>query len=94
MRRIVLVLLALLLVAASFSLITAGHRGRNLTAQLERAQQETKRLEAEGNRLRIELSRASQPAAVEAAARNLGMRSVDAKNAAFLPAPPARERAP
>lgn len=84
--RALLIVLAALLVASSLSLITAQHRARGLFVDLERAQQLAKRLEADGDRLRIELGRASQPAAIEHAARELGLRPVDGSRVVFLPA--------
>lgn len=78
------------LVACSLGLITSQHRARGLFVEVERAQQMAQQLEAEGNRLRVELGRASQPASVEAAARHLGLRPVDSAHTAFLPAPAAR----
>jgi cell division protein FtsL len=81
-----LLLVAALLVASGLSLVTAQHLARSLFVDLERARQQSKALEAEGNRLRVELGRASQPAAVEAAARGLGLRPVDAARTVFLPA--------
>jgi cell division protein FtsL len=75
------------LVASSLSLITSQHRARGLFVELERAQQLAQQLEADGNRLRVELGRVSQPANVEAAARQLGLRTVDSARTAFLPSP-------
>jgi len=85
--RIAILLLAALLVAASLSLVTAQHRSRGLFVELGRLQAQAKELEAEGNRLRIELGRAAQPAAVAAAARALGLRPTESRQTAFLPAP-------
>jgi cell division protein FtsL len=84
--RALLALAVALLVAASFSLVTAQHRSRSLFVDLERAQQQSRQLDAEGDRLRIELGRASQPAAIESAARELGLRPVDGGRVVFLPA--------
>lgn len=84
--RALLALVVLLLVAASFSLVTAQHRARSLFVDLERAQQQARQLDAEGDRLRIELGRASQPAAIESAARELGLKPVDGGRVVFLPA--------
>lgn len=78
-------LLAALLMASALSLISAQHRARELFADLEAAQQSTHASENEGNRLRIELGRASQPAAIEAAARRLGLRPIDPEHTALLP---------
>jgi cell division protein FtsL len=86
--RGVTVLVAALLVASGLAAVSAQHRARTLFIDLERAQQQGKALEAEGNRLRIELGRAAQPATVEAAARALGLRPVDAARTVFLPAAP------
>jgi cell division protein FtsL len=79
------------LVACSLSLITAQYRARGLFVELERAQQASQQLEAERNRLRVELGRISQPASVEAAARQLGLHPVDGAHTAFLPQPPSEE---
>ncbi len=91
MRRATgLVLIAALvggLLACSLSLITSQYRARGLFVEFERAQQHAQQLEAEGNRLRVELGRVSQPANVEAVARRLGLRAVDSAHTAFLPAP-------
>jgi cell division protein FtsL len=84
--RALAIVLALLLAAAALSLVTAQHRSRGLFVDLERAQQQARTLEAEGDRLRIERGRLSQPAHVEAAARQLGLKPVDGKSVVFLPA--------
>jgi cell division protein FtsL len=84
--RVLAVALAALLVVAAMSLVTAQHRARGLFVDLERSQQQAKVLDAEGDRLRIELGRLSQPSQVEAGARQLGLRPVDGKTVVFLPA--------
>jgi cell division protein FtsL len=84
--RVLAVALAALLVVAAMSLVTAQHRARGLFVDLERSQQQAKVLEAEGDRLRIELGRLSQPSQVEVGARQLGLRPVDGKTVVFLPA--------
>jgi cell division protein FtsL len=78
---------------SALSLVTSQHRARELFADLEAAQQLARQSEAEGNRLRIELGRASQPAVIEAAARQLGMRPIDPEHTALLP-PAARAGQP
>lgn len=78
-------MLALLLVLACLSLVTSQHRARGLFVELGRLQMQAKDLEAEGNRLRIELGKAAQPAAVAGAARNLGLRPTESKQTVFLP---------
>lgn len=83
--RALTALIALLLVASALSLVTAQHRARSLFVDLERAQQQARTLDAEGDRLRVELGRASQPAAVASAARQLGLKPVDAAQVVFLP---------
>ena len=75
----------LLLVLASLSLVTSQHRARGLFVDLGRLQAQARELEAEGNRLRIELGKASQPAAVAAAARALGLRPAEARQTIYLP---------
>jgi len=77
--------LALLLMLACLSLVTSQHRARGLFVELGRLQLQAKDLEAEGNRLRIELGKAAQPSAVAGAARNLGLRPTDSKQTVFLP---------
>jgi cell division protein FtsL len=84
--RALIALVGLLLLASSLSLVTAQHRARSLFVDLERAQQQARQLDAEGDRLRIDLGRASQPAAIETAARELGLKPVDAGRVVFLPA--------
>ncbi|TMH74994.1 MAG: cell division protein FtsL [Betaproteobacteria bacterium] len=91
--RMVVALLAALLMASALSLVTSQHRARELFADLEAAQQLARQSEAEGNRLRIELGRASQPAVIEAAARQLGMRPIDPEHTTLLP-PAARAGQP
>ena len=91
-RAIVAVLAAFLMVSA-MSLVTSQHRARDLFAELEAAQQLGRQGEAEANRLRIDLGRVSQPAAIEAAARRLGMRPIDPEHTALLP-PAARPPQP
>jgi len=91
--RITVAALAALLMASALSLVTSQHRARELFADLEAAQLLTRQSEAEGNRLRIELGRSSQPAAIEAAARQLGMRPIDPQHTALLP-PAARPPQP
>lgn len=82
-------MLASLLVLACLSLVTSQHRARGLFVELGRLQLQAKDLEADGNRLRIELGKAAQPSAVALAARNLGLRPTDSRQTVFLPeAPP------
>jgi cell division protein FtsL len=78
-------LLALLLVLACLALVTSQHRARGLFVELGRLQVQARDLEAEGNRLRIELGKAAQPAAVVAAARGLGLRPTESRQIVFLP---------
>jgi cell division protein FtsL len=75
------------LVVCSLALITAQQRTRDLFVVLDREQQATQRLEAEGDRLRVELGRVAQSASVESAARALGLQRIDVAHTAFLPAP-------
>jgi cell division protein FtsL len=86
-------LMAAGLMSSALALVTAQHRARELFADLEVAQQLTRQNEAEGNRLRIELGRASQPATIEALARQIGMRPIDPGHTALLP-PAARPAQP
>ncbi len=92
-NRIIVAVLAAVLMASAMALVTSRHRARDLFADLEAAQQLARQSEAEGNRLRIELGRAGQPAAIEAAARRLGMRPIDPEHTALLP-PAARSAQP
>lgn len=93
MQRLALTLLVVALLASSLLLVAAQHRARGLFVDLERAQQQAHQLEADGNRMRIELGRLSQPAAVEAAARTLGLEAIGAARTVYLPRPVA-DRAP
>ena len=84
--RLLVVLFTALLVACAMGLVTAQHRARGAFVDLERAQQRARELTAEGDRLRIELGRIAQPAAIEAAAREMGLRPLDPSRAVLLPA--------
>ena len=90
--RAVILLLGVVLVASAFGLVTAQYRSRTLFVELDRTQQRAAALEAEGNRLRVDQARGAQPAAVEAAARRLGLKPIDAKESVFLPAMGTAER--
>lgn len=81
-----LVAVAALLMFACLSLVTAQHRSRALFVEYGRLQAQARELEADGNRLRIELGKAAQPAAVAAAARSLGLRPTETRQTIFLPA--------
>jgi cell division protein FtsL len=83
--RAMVAVLGLLLVLSALALITSQHRARALFAELEVAQQSMAQDETENNRLRLELGRMAQPAAIEAAARQLGMLPVDSRHTALLP---------
>ncbi len=86
-RRGSILLVGLLLFAAALSLVTAQHRSRSQFIDLERAQLDAKRLEVEHDRLRIDQSRLSQPAYVEAAARKLGLKPLAAGRTIYLTLP-------
>jgi cell division protein FtsL len=81
------VLIGALLFASALSLITAQHRSRSLFIDLQRAQGDAKRLDVDHDRLRIEQSRLSQPAYVEAAARKIGLKPIDSAGTVFLSLP-------
>jgi len=83
--RPLILLLAIVVVASAFGLVTAQYRTRSLFVELERAQQRAAALEAQGNRLRVEQARGAQPAAVEAAARRLGLKPIEPSQTVFLP---------
>jgi cell division protein FtsL len=91
--RVIVGALAAALMISALSLVTSQHRARELFADLEAEQQLARQSEAEGNRLRIELGRASQPAAIEAQAHALGMRPIDPEHTVLLP-PAARPAQP
>ena len=84
-RTSAVVMLALLLVLSCLSLVTSQHRARGLFVELGRLQLQAKELDVESNRLRIELGKSGQPAAVAGAARNLGLRPTESKQTVFLP---------
>jgi cell division protein FtsL len=87
--RLAALLLAALLFGSSMALVTAQHRARSQFVELERLQLRARQLDTDADRLRIELARAAQPASVEAAARVLGMKRIEAGTTVFLPAPAA-----
>jgi len=87
--RALVAALAVALMLSALALVTSQYRARGLFAELDVAQQQTVQSEAEANRLRLELGRVSQPAAIEAAARQMGMRPIDAEHTALLPLLPA-----
>jgi cell division protein FtsL len=93
-RRGLLVLLALALFVCSLALVTAQHRARSLFVDVERAQQQARQHDIDYDRLKIELARLSQPAYVEAEARRLGMKPVDASRTVYLNLPAASATAP
>jgi cell division protein FtsL len=82
--RLVPFLRLLGLVASCLLLVTAQHRARSLFIDFDRAQQQARALEAEGNRLRVELGRAAQPGAIDTAARQLGLRPIDAARTIYF----------
>lgn len=84
-RPLGILCLALLLVFAALSLITAQHRARGLFVELGRAQAQSRELEHDGARLKIELGRAAQPAAVAQSARALGLRPTEGAQTVFVP---------
>jgi cell division protein FtsL len=84
-KAVAMAMLAVLLVLACLLLVSSQHRARGLFVELGRLQLQARDLEAEGNRLRIELGRAAQPAAVAAAARGLGLRPTESRQTVFLP---------
>ena len=93
-RRGIVLLAAVLLFASALGLVTAQHRTRTLFIDLERAQQEAKQLDVDYERLKIELARLSQPAAVERAAQRLGFRAAGANQTVYLNLPEASAAAP
>ncbi len=84
-RLPVVVTLSALLFACALSLVTAQHRARSAFVDLERAQQQTHQLAADRARMRIDLARATQPSAIEAAARDLGLHPIDGARTVYLP---------
>lgn len=83
-ERLVPFLLLLVLVVCCLLLVTAQHRARSLFIDVDRAQQQARTLEADANRLRVELGRAAQPGAIDTAARQLGLRPIDAARTIYL----------
>jgi cell division protein FtsL len=93
-RRGLVVLLALALFGSALALVTAQHRARSHFVDLERALQQARQLDIDYDRLKIDLARLSQPAYVEAEARRLGMKPVDASRTVYLNVPAASAAAP
>lgn len=94
MTRLNLVLLAAV-VACALATVTSTHQSRKLFIELERAQDEQKRIEVEWGQLQLEQSTWAKHALIEGiAARQLGMRAPDARRLQFItPAKPAAEGA-
>lgn len=90
--RAVIILLGIVIVLSAFGIVTAQYRTRSLFVELERAQQRAAALEAEGDRLRVAQARSVQPAAVETAARRLGLKPIEARETVFLSAIGANEQ--
>jgi cell division protein FtsL len=84
--RFAAVVLGALVVASAMGLVTAQHRARTAFVDLEQAQHSSRELAAEGDRLRIELGRVARPAAIEAAARDMGLRPPDPARTVLVPA--------
>jgi len=84
-RLVTLIALSMLLFVCSLSLVTAQHRARTVFVDLERAQQQTHQFAADRARMRIDLARATQPSAIEASARDLGLRPIDGARTVYLP---------
>ena len=82
--RLSAVLLAIALFASSLVLVTAQYRARSLFVDLEAAQQESRRLDAEANRLSAELGGLTQPASIANAARSLGLRPIEPARTIYL----------
>jgi cell division protein FtsL len=93
-RRGLVIVLALALFASALAVVTAQHRARSHFVDLERAQQRARQLDIDYDRLKIELSRLSQPAYVEAEARRLGMKPVEASRTVYLNVPAASTATP
>ncbi len=93
-RRGLVLLLGLALFVCALALVTAQHRARAMFIDVERAQQQARQLDIDFDRLKIDLARLSQPAYVEAEARRMGMKPVDASRTVFLNLPEASSAAP
>lgn len=93
-RRGFVIVVACLLFASALGLVTAQHRTRALFIDVERAQQEARQLDVDYERLKIELARLAQPAAVERAAQRLGFKAADAAHTVYLNLPEASATTP
>ena len=92
MSRVNLALLAVL-IGCALLLVTSSHQARKLFSELDRAQAEQKRIDVEWGQLQLEQSTWAKHALIEGiAARQLGMRSPDARRIQFV-APPRAGRA-
>lgn len=86
MLRIAVPVLSAALVTSALALVTSQYRSRELFARIELARQETRNLTADQTQLRVQLGRASRPAAVAAGAERLGMRPITPADIVLLPA--------
>lgn len=80
-------LLAMALFASSLFLVTAQYRARSLFVDLEAAQQESHRLDAEASRLNAELGSLTQPAMIAVAARGMGLRPIEPARTVYMTDP-------
>ena len=84
MSRLNLTLLVLLL-GCALAMVASSHRARKLFVDLDRSQSLQKRIEVEWGQLQLEQSTWAKHALIEGvAARQLGMRSPDARRLQFV----------
>ncbi|HUN91252.1 MAG TPA: cell division protein FtsL [Burkholderiaceae bacterium] len=81
--------LGLALFAGGLGLVNSQYRARSLFVDLEAAQQEARRLDADATRLNADLGTLTQPASVAVAAHNLGLRPIEPARTIYLGAAPA-----
>lgn len=84
------------LIASGLSLVTSQSRARELTAQIERLQNESKRLDDDASELYMEISRAALPGYIASQAARSGLAPATSRNTVtleFKPLPQLKEGA-
>ena len=80
----VTILGALVLIASSLALVTSQSKARALTAQIERLQNESKRLNDDASELHMEISRAALPGYIASQASRAGLAPAMSRNTVTL----------
>ena len=75
---------AVILFISSVSLVTSQYRVRSLVAQIEKLQNESRRLNDDASELNMEISRAALPGYIATQARKAGLEPATSRNTVVL----------